>query len=138
MRWITAAMLLALGCIPSEGPMMRPGEDCMRCHGSGRQEDAPTWTIAGTLYQAEDAAPQAGIDGALVHVIDANGATMTMRTNQAGNFYSADAVAFPLQVVFVERNGATRYMQRPVESGACNSCHALPPDNGAPGRIAAP
>jgi hypothetical protein len=138
MRRLTVAILFALGCVPSEGPLMRPGEDCMRCHASGKHEEAPSWTIAGTIYGAQDAAVEAGLEGALVHIIDAKGATTTMRTNQAGNFYSADAVAFPVQVAFVERNGVTTYMQRPIDTGACNSCHTLPPDNGAPGRIAAP
>jgi hypothetical protein len=28
-----AAALLALACVPSEGPLMEPGRDCLECHG---------------------------------------------------------------------------------------------------------
>ncbi len=60
-----------------------------------------------------------------------------MRSNLAGNFYSAESVAFPLRVC-VERNGAVQCMQATAESGSCNACHTWPPNGEAPGRVTAP
>jgi len=129
-------------------PLMRPGEDCLQCHGGktvpGTSVDggfhprhATTWTIAGTVYQTPDADPDAGVLGASIRVTDANGWTFSLRSNLAGNFYSAEQVAFPLQVC-VERGGADRCMETPVAYGSCNACHAWPPADDAAGRITVP
>src|SRR5512133_3922727 len=86
-----AAVLLALaaGCIPDPGPMMKPGSDCMECHGGGGgEEDAVPWTVAGTM------------EGQGLHVLiqDSAGKSFTLRTHQAGNFYTREPVAFPIRV----------------------------------------
>jgi hypothetical protein len=147
MRWLTVVVGLALGaCTPENGPLMRPGEDCLRCHGgevvpgtgadAGFQErSAKPWTLAGTVYETPNADPNAGVLGAHVDVTDANGWSFQLRTNLAGNFYSAEQVAFPLHVC-VELNGsAPRCMQSPAQYGSCNACHTSPGVDGANGRI---
>jgi hypothetical protein len=140
MTRVALASLLALAACssPHEGPLMLPGEDCMNCHGgaAAKAVDAPVWTIAGTVYAAPDADPSDGVDDALVHVSDAAGVTFTLKTNRAGNFYSAESVVFPLEAC-VEREGVTRCMQNVVQGG-CNGCHTIPSQNHAPGRISAP
>lgn len=87
MRRLALVALLAAACIPEEGPMMDPGEDCLECHGGGAA-DAPAWTAAGTF----------GGEGRHVSILDANGRSVTLRTNRAGNFYTAEPLAYPLTV----------------------------------------
>jgi hypothetical protein len=135
-RLVLVVALAVAGCVPEEGPLMRPGEDCMRCHGAN-EDEAKTWSIAGTVYDAPDADAQAGLLGAHIQITDASGWSFRLRSNLSGNFYSAESVAFPLQVC-AEKGGATHCMEDPVQSGACNACHTVPPTGEAPGRIAVP
>lgn len=79
-----AALLLA-ACIPEEGPMMDPGHDCLECHGAG---EGPAWSAAGTFESG----------GAHVWIRDAAGRSFTVRTNQAGSFYTAESIVYPLTV----------------------------------------
>ncbi len=146
-RALVAAALTALvlgACTPENGPTMRPGEDCLRCHGGSPYGDqgqevrpATAWSLAGTVYATEDASADAGVEGADVQVTDASGFAFTLHTNLAGNFYSAESVKFPLQVC-VSRHGSVQCMEGPAPNGACNHCHAQPPQGEAAGRIAAP
>jgi hypothetical protein len=136
MRRLALALALSFACTPENGPLMRPGEDCLFCHGgdggSGngeREREAKTWTIAGTVYPSSSAPSGAGVLGALVHVTDAKGFSFTLRTNEAGNFYSAESVAFPLSVT-VGQGGAVQPMAEGVAIGACNLCHTVPPASG--------
>ena len=143
MRHLSLAMMIvAAACTPANGPLMRPGEDCLRCHGGSAGgtgglpvEQATPWSFAGTVYPAVDASAGAGIEGATIQVTDAAGATLAVHSNLAGNFYSAERVAFPLRVC-VSRSGAVQCMLTPAPHGACNFCHALPPVAGTLGRIA--
>lgn len=106
-----ALLLLLLGgaaaCIPEEGPMMKPGSDCLECHGGG-EEDARRWTVAGTW----------GGQGNQVALRDAGGKTVSLHTNRAGNFWTAEPLAFPLRVSV---NGQA--MAAAVAQGSCNRCH---------------
>lgn len=141
---LALAALAAIACTPGNGPLMRPGEDCLRCHGGSPAGDegqeverATRWSLAGTAYATVGAAPDAGTEGIDVRVTDANGFAFTLHTNLAGNFYTAEEVAFPARVC-VDRSGRVQCMEGPAPHGACNACHAVPPLEGAPGRIAAP
>lgn len=118
---LAAALALALaGCIPEEGPMMSPGEDCLDCHGGG---DARAWSFAGTL---------SGSEGARVTVVDRNGRVLTVRANQAGNFYSAESLVFPLRDVILDGRNVSNNVtvMRDLPHGSCNrptgtsGCHA--------------
>jgi hypothetical protein len=114
------AGLAVLACVPAQGPLMRPGSDCLSCHGG--QGGAPRWTVAGTIYDEPSAPGDAGLYGARVHLVDATGFAFTLPTNRAGNFYTAEPVAFPLQVC-VERRGVRSCMEEAVTAGSCNVCH---------------
>jgi hypothetical protein len=103
-----AALLLLAACIPEEGPMMEPGSDCLECHGGG---EARRWTVAGTWRG----------QGNQVFVQDAGGKSLTLHTNQAGNFWTAEPLTFPLRVVRV--NGQTMPATPVVSQGSCNRCH---------------
>jgi hypothetical protein len=149
----TAAAFLAAGCIPADGPLMAPGEDCLECHGGGASDgnggggdeltttpasrlddDGPRWSAAGTVYPSAGSDADAGLEGARVHLTDANGRSITLRTNQAGNFYTAERLRFPLRVA-VTAGGVTKPMEDAVEYGGCNHCHTRPPQDDAPGRL---
>jgi hypothetical protein len=136
----TLALLFALAVtsacgIPDQGPAMQPGADCLTCH-DGNQ--APQWTVAGTVFSAPTAPLEAGLQGALVVVTDATNRTLTLQTNEAGNFFTAEALVGPLVVSI--QNGNTRMeMGASPSSGSCNSCHNQPGGYpGVPGRLWVP
>jgi hypothetical protein len=85
MRRLVVVAALAAACVPEQGPMMDRGEDCLDCHARG---EAPTWTAAGTWEGG----------GKHVWIQDAIGRSFTIRTNQGGNFYTAEALVYPLTV----------------------------------------
>jgi hypothetical protein len=108
-----AALLGTAACIPEEGPMMEPGSDCMECHDGG---EARRWTAAGTW----------GGQGNQVVLRDAGGQVLTLRTNRAGNFWTAESLRFPItvavngQVMPGPPQGANLAAAR---DGSCNRCH---------------
>jgi hypothetical protein len=113
---LAAGLALALAaCIPEEGPMMAPGQDCMECHssGGGGEESARPWSVAGTI---------AGRQGARVTITDGNGKSFTLRSNQAGNFYSAEGLVFPLAGISVD--GAAMPQVPAQVRGPYASCNA--------------
>ncbi len=118
-RALLAAALLA--CVPDRGPLMLPGSDCLECHRGGNGA-ARRWTVAGTIYATRDAAADEGVSQASVRITDATGWSFTLRTNGAGNFYTAEPVAFPLRAC-VERGADVACMGSAAERGSCNHCH---------------
>ena len=117
--------------IPEHSPMMKPGEDCLRCHGAGASLH---WYAAGTVYLDAQAKAGDGIQGAEVVLTDAKGRTLSLKTNGAGNFYTAETLVFPAKAE-VHRNGKVNTMPIDVPEGGCNSCHAPGAETG---RIVAP
>lgn len=98
-------IFLATACVPEEGPLMAPFQDCLGCHTSG--SEARGWSVAGTWSK-----------GARVTLVDRNGKSVTLTGNQVGNFYTAEGLAFP---VTVSVDG--QQMPRPITYGGCNACH---------------
>ncbi len=124
-----------------ESPLMHPGGTCIDCHSS---DEGPTFQLAGTLFPtAHEPVDCNGVDGttngAQVVVVDANGQTITMDVNSAGNFFyeSRQPIALPYQAKVVS-NGKERIMVASQESGDCNTCHTESGTNDAPGRIMLP
>ena len=116
-------------------PSMHPGHACLTCHS---QNSGPVFAIAGTVYPTSHE-PDDCDGAALVQVVvtDANGATATATTNDAGNFHIATLLTPPFQVKLV--NGSKeRAMAVHTPSGDCNSCHTESGASGAPGRLLAP
>ncbi len=77
---------------------MHPGRDCINCHfGSG--DDAPKWTLAGTVYgiagQKNDCF---GTSKVSVAITDAKGKQIVLTTNEAGNVYTLDSFVGPYSV----------------------------------------
>lgn len=108
MRAAPAAALAAVlaACVPEDGPLMAAGQDCLGCHTGG---EAPRWTAAGTWPG----------EGHSVVLRDASGRAITLRTNQVGNWYTAERLDFPLTVSV---DGLE--MPKQVAYGGCNRCHA--------------
>ena len=131
------AVLLLLAplaaCQPEHSPIMRPGENCLRCHDG---TVARSWALAGTVFSSATATTDQGVEGVSVNVTAANGTQLPLVTNSAGNFYTAESLVEPFAIE-VEHGGKTLSMAVP-RIGACNSCHTDPPVNGAPGRIYTP
>lgn len=126
------------GTCGGEGGEMLPGADCLACHGgsgAGGEEDeeAPRFTAAGTAFADMDGTGP--LSGATVRITDADGAVVTLTTNAAGNFYTSQSLAFPIDAE-VEANGSTSTMGSSVDVGGCNSCHACAGEAG--GKLTGP
>lgn len=130
---------------------MNPGRACIECH--VRDRDAPTYSVAGTAYYApheEDLCngysgdpPGSRQGAATVRLIDANGVTLNLPVNAAGNFFSEERLAFPLRLAeVIGPTGVRRSMGEAVPHGDCNLCHTRQgtdtPTGLAPGRITVP
>ncbi|HXU02452.1 MAG TPA: hypothetical protein VN903_15920 [Polyangia bacterium] len=119
-------------------PEMNPGRACIDCHARG---EGPRFTIAGTVYPTVNEPDlcygAASSSGAQIVITGADGQTLTLSPNAAGNFYSAVAVALPFSAKVVSAAG-TRAMMATQTSGDCNSCHTQMGANSAPGRIMLP
>ncbi|MCA9601680.1 MAG: hypothetical protein KC417_06640 [Myxococcales bacterium] len=120
---------------------MNPGRACIACHTT--KVGAPKLAIAGTVFPTAhepDTCFAPASQGAQIHITDANGQTVTLQANSAGNFGMFEGPS-PLAVPYtakVEFNGRTRSMRHTQTSGDCNSCHTQSGANGAPGRILLP
>jgi hypothetical protein len=118
---LSLSLLAACG-IPEQGPMMSPGEDCLSCHGAGSNRH---WYAAGTVYADPQAKAEDGIQGVQVVITDAKDRKISLKTNGAGNFYTAETLAYPLKSAEVWLNGEMNNKmpddQQP--EGSCNSCH---------------
>jgi len=116
---------------------MYAGADCLACHAAGGLAAERPLTLAGSVFPSPQAGADEGMGGVEVAVTDAAGHTVTLSSNEVGNFFTDEQLAFPLSVE-VRWNGAVARMSLPVPSGSCNACHALPPMGGATGRVFVP
>jgi hypothetical protein len=115
--------LVAACGVPEHGPLMVPGENCLNCHGS---RGAKRWYAAGTVYADGQAKADQGIQSAQVIITDKNDRTITLETNGAGNFYTAETLVFPAKTVEVRYKGTSRKMEDFTDTesaGGCNDCH---------------
>jgi len=134
-----------------ESPKMHPGHACIACHSGStgddeeeEEEEGPRFSLAGTVYPtAHEPNDCNGVDGdgdTQVVIVDANGKTLKLNVNSAGNFFyekEAGTLALPYTAKVV-RDGQERVMATPQQDGDCNGCHTEDGDNDAPARIMAP
>lgn len=114
---------------------MQPGQACIACHGQG---EGPQFEVAGTVFAGQHEQNGCfGSAGAQVVVSDADGRTLTLETNAAGNFSYRGPLTLPIHAE-VRHQGATRAMAAAVPSGDCNACHTENGTQGSPGRILLP
>lgn len=105
------------------------GRSCMdSCHNHG-------FTLAGTLYTSPT--NNTGYAGATITIEDSANRTVDLVVNANGNFYTSQALSFPVIVMASECPNASK-MTAQVTSGACNTsnCHAQV--GGAAGQIHLP
>ena len=119
------------------GPTMRAGENCLRCHGEGRDGSSVKWSLGGTVFPERKSDIDDGYQGAKIVVTDAAGRTVEMTSNVVGNFWTAEALKFPLQAE-IRVADKVRKMPIPVPAGSCNACHSASPAGGAEGAIVPP
>lgn len=126
----------------STGPLHRPGQPCLTCHGGDGPASAEL-SIAGTIYQSA-AAGSPGLAGATVTIFDAKqladgGAPHTTVTNGAGNFFfrrTEWSPTYALHDISVTFNGVTANMHTTVgRDGSCSTCHFDPKSNASHGHI---
>lgn len=120
---------------------MHPGVACIACHS---MKNGPAFAIAGTIFptahEPDDCNGADGLfTGAVVQITGADGQTVSVIPNVAGNFNIATntKIALPFRAKVVAGN-RERAMQTPQMIGDCNSCHTVTGLNGAPGRIMVP
>jgi hypothetical protein len=108
------------------GPMHRPGQPCLVCHG-GNGPGSPTFSVAGTIF--ETPGELVALPGTLVRLADGDGDNFSAWTNEAGNFYLRPgdfAPNYPLWIS-LERDGAVVEMKTPsYREGSCAGCHSDP------------
>jgi hypothetical protein len=120
------------------GPTHRPGQPCLTCHGGSGPADK-VFSVAGTIFRAQNEDPPVGIQGAKVVLVDSTG-TLPLTdpvTNEVGNFYIAQSdwtPVYPLRVrVDYKAPKSGAYPVSPMTSiigrdGSCAGCHKLTPD----------
>lgn len=116
------ALVLVAACgEPENGPLMKPGEDCMSCHAAGEEAASHSWSVAGTVFDASGA----GLKGAKIEITDGDSRVHVLTSNAAGNFYSAESMKAPFQSAALRFDG--RNVFSPHEPGklvgSCNACH---------------
>ena len=113
--------------LPNGAGEHNPGLSCIvgGCH-DGNTADVPLWTLAGTAYT--DINGTTPLAGGTVLYTDANGLEVKMVTAQNGNFYTSQAVAFPIQAT-ASRCPNTLPMNTAIADnmGSCNAagCHDI-------------
>ncbi|MHB1845292.1 MAG: hypothetical protein ACYCWW_10715 [Deltaproteobacteria bacterium] len=132
-------------------PIMDPGTDCIVCHSASGNASFRPWTVAGTVYGSPDAGAGAGLAGVSVLLTDVNGVKLTLQSNAAGNFYTAQPLG-DLADIEVQEGDRRLIMQTSVVGGgslallgSCNRCHqeasasgVILGISGAPGRLYLP
>ena len=119
----------------SPGPLHRPGQPCLTCHG-GSGPAATQFTMGGTIYQS--AADKTPLGGATVEITDPNNNKFDVETNAAGNFFITPSdfnPGYPAHAT-VSYNGVTATMLTHIgRDGSCSDCHFDPPGPTTQGHI---
>ncbi|HEY5947414.1 MAG TPA: hypothetical protein VIV40_18045 [Kofleriaceae bacterium] len=93
-----------------------PGKNCFDgCHNHG-------FTLAGTLYT--NSTGNTAFPGATITIIDANNKSIDIVTNLNGNFYTTQAIAFPVLTFASSCPSSTKMNVAVAATGrGCNTCH---------------
>lgn len=100
------------------GSSHNTGKNCMSCHND--------FKLAGSVY---DKSLNSAYAGAKIKVTTqsngAGSALLTLTSDKTGNYYTGSSINFASGIyVGVEgTTGTVKYMNSPITSGACNSCH---------------
>ncbi len=119
------------------GPMMRPGNNCLRCHSEGGQASSRPFSVGGTVFERGNASRCEGVAGVIIEVTDAKQKRVVLTSNAVGNFYSDEPLTPPLSMV-ARHEGRSATMSIASPTGGCALCHSWPDAVSASGRIRAP
>jgi hypothetical protein len=100
-----------------------PGMDCGQCHfGQMQAQGAPIFTLAGTLFSQVNGGPP--VVGGTIRIHQAGGQVVKLVTAQNGNFYTIQAINFPITVQ-ASRCPNTMSMTATIAGPhvSCNNCH---------------
>jgi hypothetical protein len=110
----------------SPGPLHRPGQPCLVCHG-GIGPASLQLSIGGTVYVTRGSSTPAV--GASIQIEDINGAVGVTQSNEAGNFFIVASQWQPTYPTLpqVTLGQSIQPMTTHVgRDGSCASCHADP------------
>ncbi len=104
---------------------MNPGQDCLTCHSAMGEASSLIFSVAGTVYPQALAGAEGGLFNAEIDITDVNGQHFTLRSNGAGNFYSAEPIVFPATVAVTVGGQTLSDVERQSPTGQCNACHGV-------------
>lgn len=125
------------------GPMHRPGQPCLACHG-GEGPASLQFSVGGTVYAVRNQ-PQPAV-GPCVQIEDIQGRYWTSAaTNAVGNFFVAEAdfsPNFPIRMALISAldSCATGGILQQMETyagrdGSCADCHSKPANQTSAGPV---
>jgi len=132
----------AQGDAPDGDEEHRPGQPCLVCHSADYNPGGAVFVLAGTVYLDASDDDGAGLEGAEVSFIDADGHEFSSMTNRVGNFMIRVDTSleeprrrsrgraeipweptFPLDVAVVYL-GEEKSMESKIwREGSCAGCH---------------
>ena len=116
------------------GPLHRPGQPCVLCHGNKGGESE--FSLAGTVYV--DAGSTTPIEDVNVTIIDSQSRQFVAHTNCAGNFFIKPEEFEPDFPIWLslERGSVLREMETPVyRERSCSGCHSDPKSLSSAGHV---
>jgi hypothetical protein len=133
------------------GPMHRPGQPCLVCHG-GSGPASRRFSVAGTAFAVKgQTQPLLGATIALTDSPLSDGTArggVNLATNAAGNFYVTPSDYDPYWPIHVELDFVTQsgcasppcddkaiMVSHIGRDGSCATCHVDPPGPSTPGRV---
>jgi hypothetical protein len=114
------------------GPLHRPGQPCLACHGGDGPADTE-FALAGTVYQRIDG--KVPLHDATMRFIDSAGAEYGVVSNCVGNFWaSADNFrpVWPVWTKLEYEGNSVEMTSAMFREGSCGECHA---DPASPSRV---
>ena len=118
-----------------QGPLHRPGQPCLVCHG-GQGPASAQFSTGGTVYTSNTSMTPAS--GVTITVEDINGSVGTTQSNAAGNFYIPSGTWSPTYPTLpsVTLGNTTQSMTSHVgRDGSCAHCHTDPASPTSAGHI---
>ncbi len=117
------------------GPLHRPGQPCLACHGE-QGPSSHTFVTGGTVYAVQGQSAPA--TDAQVVIEDVNGSVYTMTTNEAGNFYIMTgqwSPVLPAEVQVAQGKISQQMITHIGRDGSCADCHTRTTSPTSPGPV---
>ena len=121
----------------AKGPLHRPGQPCLACHGGSGPASAQ-FSVGGTVYLTQGGGAPA--PGTQVMIEDIDGQVWTVTANAAGNFFvtvSDFAPHYPTQMQVTSSDGSVsqQMLTHVGRDGSCADCHTPTAEPTSPGPV---